>query len=249
MTIEDQKTPNNDDQGKTTADDQETEKTDLDPGDGKEKDNSKDAPLLDEEKAPSDKEDEGSKDQEDKKEDEETGDQEFPTDAASYDLTIPEELGLKDEKGDPLQFDKNDPLVEEFRNLAFDNKLSQDAASKMMGMYARAIKESIETSSKDQTAAIEQNKTDQLEKLKMKDANGKNIAPEERVQSALNSLNATLGDGASKKYIEAITDARHVMLIEELVAKSHEKAGKSDGSTDDENLRGAAALKRLRTKN
>lgn len=172
-----------------------------------------------------------------------------PDSPDKYDFTLPD-VGLKDEKGDPFQFDKNDPFVVEARKVAFDNKLPQKALTDLMGLYAKVQAETVAQSSK---LAVEAEKTRvaaELSQLASKDAAGKDIAPAARIDALLAKVNTLAGDGASKQLAAGLTNAGVVKVVEKIVEAAIGKASGKEpakGSATDDNLRGEARLLQLRT--
>ena len=172
---------------------------------------------------------------------------ELPESADQYDLTIPEDIGLKDANGDPIQFADDDPLAKEFRDFAFEKKLDQDAVKGFVKLYAKAIKDSAEQTSAAQAEKINEIRNAEMEKLKTTGADGKEISPGTRIENLKNSVNTVLGDGAFKKlFAPDLISARLVVGIEQLVAKAQETAGKGQENDSLDGLRGEARLKALR---
>lgn len=147
---------------------------------------------------------------------------ELPASADQYDFTIPEDLGLKDEKGDPLQFDKDDPIVAEARNVFFENKVPKEVASKMVGLYAKAMKETQEATLKSvqelSTAKIQAG----LKKLESKDAAGAVVEGGVRVQRVLAGIDTAFGAGASKIIGAELTQPETVIELERWLAVINE---------------------------
>lgn len=161
---------------------------------------------------------------------------EIPTSADQYDFTIPEDLGLKDEKGDPLQFAKDDPLIAEARSLFFENKVPKDVGAKLVGLYAKAVKDTQEATIK---AAQEQSDAKiqaGLKKLETKDANGAVVEGGVRVQRVLAGIDTAFGNGASKIIGAELTQPETVIELERWLAVINEgevgkpKAEKKDRS-------------------
>lgn len=187
----------------------------------------------------------GAKDEAKEEAKEEDQKSEPPESADKYDLTIPSDIGLKDENGDALQFADDDPLAKNFRDLAFQENLSQEAVNKFVSLYAEAIKSGVDSTSNAQKEITSTRKAEELEKLKSTDANGKEITPAVRVQAVLQSLDKVLGEGASKKIAPVLTSAEHVFVFEKLIAKAQEGAGKGEAQGDDDSIRGEARLKKI----
>lgn len=173
----------------------------------------------------------------------------IPASADAYDLTLPQDSGLKNEKGEPFQFDKADPLASEVRKIFFDHKISQQAASELVGLYAKAMRDAASETQKVALAAEEAAIKAEITKLDMKSADGKAITGVQRINSVLAGVDAVLGSGASKDLIANIRDAAGLVRIEQLVAKAQEGAsGKPTAGAGDKfaGLSGAALLAAIR---
>ncbi len=91
----------------TNQDTTQTESNDA--GDEAGKDQQEEGKSIAAEETPAD--DGKAKDGEDQGKDGEKEAPEVPDSPDKYDLTIPDDIGLKDENGDPLQFSADDPLA------------------------------------------------------------------------------------------------------------------------------------------
>lgn len=168
-----------------------------------------------------------------------------PETAAEYDVTLPD-IGLKDEKGDVLQFEPGDPLVEEFTAIAHEAKLTQGAVSKMLGLFAKSLKESSEVGASTAREQGEAAVAAELKKLETKDSEGKVISAEVRIGRVLKGIDAVLGDGASSKFSKGLTSAETVLLVEKLTSRVSDLSGQLKDSKGTKDLRGAALLDHIR---
>lgn len=184
-------------------------------------------------------------------EDQEEGDEEkpkLPESPDQYDLTIPDDIGLKDANGDPVQFDADDPLAQGFRDFAHKNGLTQDAVGELVKMYATATKQNLEQSTKAADEKYAEHKQSELQKLEFTDADGKKVTGGARLQKVLNSLDAVFGKSASKIVKRGLINSSDVIEVEKLVAGLQERIGKGEQGDDLEGLRGAERLKALRSR-
>lgn len=171
----------------------------------------------------------------------------IPESADKYDFTLSEDIGLKDDKGEPFQFDKEDPLLKDVAEAAFKYKVPQEALTQLLGIYAKDQKATVDKIATDRKTQIDATIDAELKKLETKTADGKNVTGGERVQRLLSGIDAALGDGASKKIAPGLINADIVMGLEKLIAAANESAGKGEGSGSvTDGLRGAAAIKALR---
>lgn len=175
-----------------------------------------------------------------------------PESPDKYDVTIPD-VGLKDEKGDPFQFDKNDPLVADLRKVAFENKVSQKVVSEFLTLYAKANKANVDTLHQSRAAseAAEQARVkSELAALATKDAAGKEITGEARISGLFTKVNAIVGDGASTVLAAGLINAEVVKVVEKLAERAiGTAAGKEPpkGAATDDSVRGEARLIQLRS--
>lgn len=173
-----------------------------------------------------------------------------PDSADKYDFTISADIGLKDEKGDPFQFAPDDPLIAEARDAAFKHKISQEALSDLLAIYARANLDGVKEASEAAAAAEEARKTEELSKLKFTGADGKEVDGAQRINTMLNNVNRILNDdGASKLLKDGLINAGVVQVVDRLVAKLLEKPSGKEGSGASnkfEGLRGAKLLEAIR---
>lgn len=167
----------------------------------------------------------------------------IPDSPDGYDFSLPEDLGLKDEKGDPLQFTADDPFVAQGREIASKYGLSQEAVSELVGLYGQVIKDTNEAGVAAQKELAQQRTAEELGKLKTTDADGNEVSGEDRVRRLLASVNSAAGDGASSILKDALTNAAMVEVLEKLIARSGEEVGKSQsGESKHSDLRGRALL-------
>lgn len=174
---------------------------------------------------------------------------EVPESADQYDFTVPADLGLKDEKGDPFSFAADDPLVAEAREIFFEGGVPKETAAKIVGLYAKAVKDASEATSAAQAEQIDAHVKAELAKLD-RTVDGKTTPGAERVGKILNALDAALGEGASKRWAPRLMDAAQVVDLEKLIARGHEPSAQkpSGGSDGLEGLHGEALLRAIRAK-
>lgn len=131
----------------------------------------------------------------------------IPAEGEDYTVTLPEDLGLKDDAGAPLQFDASDPFVGEFIEIAKADGLGQGTVNKLIGMYGKMVK-TAHTGNADQIAA------QQTAEFALLDSDrGK---AEARAAEASNGLKAVLGDDATP-IIDGMTTAAAVIAVEKLL--------------------------------
>lgn len=174
---------------------------------------------------------------------------EIPSSADQYDFTVPAEIGLKDEKGEPFQFAKDDPLIAEAGKFFLEGKVPKETASKLIGLYAKAVKEAADATTQGAAEAAKTRAAQELAKLETTSADGKKIAGSDRINSVLAGLDSVLGEGASKKFAPGITSADIALGLEKLVAMAAEGgAGKQPPGAGDKyaGLSGEALLKAIR---
>ena len=140
--------------------------------------------------------------------------------ADNYDLTIPEDLGLKDEKGDPFQFADGDPLVEEFKAMAVEDQLKPETAQKMVALYAKAVKDTRDTLMAEGQAAQDAHAQAELAKLEIKGEGGKVTTGPQRIQALEAKIGDVLGDGAYKKLAPGLINAEIVETVEALLEQA-----------------------------
>lgn len=174
----------------------------------------------------------------------------LPASADKYDIALPANLALKDEKGDPLEFDAGDPLVQKFRDYAFANKMTQEQFTQALSFHAEAIRQSIGASSDAARSAETDRINKELQALSTKAADGKEIGGAQRVDTLLKNVNSITGDaGASKILAAGLINAGVVKVVEALVQKLlTQPNGKEPpgGGAKHEGKRGAELLKAIR---
>lgn len=170
-----------------------------------------------------------------------------PETAEAYTFVIPEDLGLKDEKGEPVAVGKDDPMLKELAASALKHKVPQEFLNDVARLYGQTIKETGEATRGAIQSRMDASIETELTKLETKDADGTNITGAERVGRLMTQLNTRLGDGASSKFAPGIISADIVTLLEKLLAENGEVAGAAPGAgKNTDGLRGsdliAAAL-------
>jgi len=173
-----------------------------------------------------------------------------PETADEYDFTLPEDIGLKDEKGDPFQFAEGDEFVQQMREIAHADGMSQRALTEALGLYAKVQKASQENFTAQTAKAQETRLTEELGKLSFKDKEGKDVTGEARVKAVLTSIEA-IGDEALKAdLVPAFVDAKTTLALEKLVGLASEGKigdGKSAKKNDLDGLSGEDALMHMRS--
>lgn len=169
-----------------------------------------------------------------------------PEKAEDYDLTLPD-VGLKDEKGEPVQFDPDDPLAAEFREWAMANKVPQGEVAKLLGIFANGQKATFDATQGAMTEAQEAAITAELAKLETKGEDNKTISGEQRITRLMAGLKTVLGDGASTAISKGFTNAETVIAIEALLAKLGEQNPTAGAATADfSDLKGGKLLDAVR---
>ena len=172
-----------------------------------------------------------------------------PENPDDYDFTLPD-VGLKNEKGEPFQFEKDDPFVARMREIAHADGISQKGLSDALKLYAEVQKDTqsaIEKNIKDTSAA---RMTEEMGKLTHTDKNGKEIAGEDRVKALLTSLEAAGGADLRADLVPGIVNSKVVIALEKLVGLASEGKigeGKPNTQTDLDGLSGEALLDKLRS--
>ena len=133
---------------------------------------------------------------------------EVPEAADKYDINLPD-VGLHDAEGKPVQFDSNDPLVAELRELAHGNEWGQKEVDGVKTLFAKALK----AMSDDSAASLEAHKTAELAKLDDDPAKAKEIAV-----STAKGLVASFGEEA-KGIADALVSADAVRAGQHILKK------------------------------
>lgn len=229
-------TPPSDDKGTATGDDKPA---DGDKGKGDDKDTKGGKERL----YGDDKDDKDTKEGDDKSKDKDTKDDKPKKDdkpdtgeykPEDYKLEIPESLGLKDEKGEPLKFVEGDPLVVKAQALFAENKIDPKNAGKFMELYGEVIKDTragAEAIQSEQTKAHETKMLAELAKLEIKGEDGKTTSGAVRIENLNNSLDDVLGDGASKTFAPGLQNSDIVIALETLIGKATGGTMAKDGET------------------
>lgn len=174
----------------------------------------------------------------------------IPETPDGYDFTLPDDSGLKTEAGDPFQFDPDDPLIAEVRAIAHADGMSQEALSKMMGVFTKSQVDGNNAAQEALKVATEAKVKTELEALTRTGADGKEITGETRVKSLLTALETAGGKEMKEALIPAFTSASIVKAVEKLVGLASEgKIGDAKGNTssDLDGLTGEALLMKIRS--
>lgn len=188
---------------------------------------------------------------EDKSEKEDKSDERVvPEKKEDYDFTIPEDVGLKDEAGDPFQFDKDDPFVAKMRDIALADGMSQKGLTEAIALYAEAQKDAFAA----QTEAVQAKRQEAIEAekaaLTYKTKDGTEITAEDRVKAVLTAIEAAGGKEMVEDLSPAFVTAKATIAIEKLVGLVSEgKIGDGSGTSqnDLDGLSGEDMLYKLRS--
>lgn len=222
----------------TSTDEDDANSDDDDKGD----DGTDDA---DDSESPEGKSDEGTEDESDEKSD--IDPDATPDNWQDYDTTITEG-GLKDEKGEPFQFDPNDPFLKKFLESSHQRGRTQGEVSELINLYAEVVKASVEEAKSAGEEAQKAAKAAAIKELDITGDDGRVLPGETRIENMFNSIDAVLGERASKDFVPAITNPKVVEHIETLIAMAEEGGAGKGGQGGDpfDGKRGAARLAALR---
>lgn len=172
-----------------------------------------------------------------------------PENADDYDFTLPD-IGLKNEKGEPFQFDPKDPFIAKMREIAHADGMSQKGLSDALKLYAEVQKDTNDALQQGFKAAEETRMTEELGKLSYNDKAGKEIKGEDRVKGILSALEAAGGKDLRAALVPAFVNADAVIALEKLVGLASEGKignGKTTASTDLDGMSGEDALLHIRS--
>ena len=172
-----------------------------------------------------------------------------PENADDYDFTLPD-IGLKNEKGEPFQFDPKDPFIAKMREIAHADGMSQKGLSDALKLYAEVQKDTNDALQQGFKAAEETRKAEEVGKLSYNDKSGKEVKGEERVEGILRAIEAAGGNELREALIPAFVNADAAIAIEKLVGLASEGKignGKTTASTDLDGMSGEDKLLYIRS--
>lgn len=177
-------------------------------------------------------------------------DRAVPEDPAEYDFTIPEDIGLKDDAGEPFQFDPEDPFLKEMREIAHADGVSQKGLNDIVALYAKVQKEAVEA----QSAGFEKHKeeviTAETEKLSYRTKDGDEVTGKDRIKAILTAVETAGGKEMVTQLSPAFVNAEATIAIEKLLGLVSEGKigdGKGNAGNDLDGLSGEDMLYKLRS--
>ena len=173
-----------------------------------------------------------------------------PENPDDYDFTLPDDIGLKNEKGEPFQFDPKDPFIAKMREIAHADGMSQKGLSDALKLYAEVQKDTNDALQQGFKAAEETRMTEELGKLSYNDKAGKEVKGEDRVKGILSALEAAGGKDLRAALVPAFVNADAVIALEKLVGLASEGKignGKTTARTDLDGMSGEDALLHIRS--